>query len=454
VGRDEAEAKARARARYGEDVPLRQEEDVLDTWFSSALWPFGVMGWPEETEDLKVFYPTSLLITGFDILFFWVARMIMTGLHFMGEIPFGEVYITPLIVDEKGQKMSKSRGNIIDPMEVKESHGMDALRFTLSQASSKGRSWRLSWKALDDSRNFLNKIWNMARFVIQNTRDAPTDFSISDRELAPEDRWILSRISWLAGKVRAELDRYNFHLAAEALYDFTWHDFCDWYLELSKIRLYGDDPEARHTAQAVLLEVLDRLLKLLHPFMPFITEEIWQRLGRKGTIATAPFPREEPAWRDPAAEEAFERFRALVVEIRAVRAELKVPASSEVEVVLAGNPVEVKRLLAFSSAIKRLTRAREVRPEPAYVPGPGTAKVVLGEAEAFLPLSGIVDLSAEKERIRKELEKIEQKLSSLEARLANEDFRRKAPKEVVRKTEDEVNELRNQRERLKRYLEI
>ncbi|NOX44998.1 MAG: valine--tRNA ligase [Caldiserica bacterium] len=454
VGRNEEEAKARARERYGEDVPLRQEEDVLDTWFSSALWPFGVMGWPEETEDLKTFYPTSLLITGFDILFFWVARMIMTGLHFMGEIPFREVYITPLIVDEKGQKMSKSRGNIIDPMEVKESHGMDALRFTLSQASSKGRSWRLSWKALDDSRNFLNKIWNMARFIVANTRDLPADASPSGRDLLPEDRWILSRISWLAGKVRAELDKYNFHLAAEALYDFTWHDFCDWYLELSKIRLYGDDPEARHTAQAVLVEVLDRLLRLLHPFMPFITEEIWRILGRGDTIATAPFPREEPSWRDPAAEEAFERFRSLAVEIRAVRAELGVPASAEVEVILTGEPTEVERLLAFAPAIRRLCRAAEVRHDPGYVPGPGTAKVVLGAVEAFIPLAGTVDLSREKGRIRKDLAKVERKLSALEARLANEEFRRKAPEEVVRRAEEEAEELRAQRERLKRYLEI
>ncbi len=454
VGRDEEEAAARARAHYGEDVPLKQEEDVLDTWFSSALWPFGVMGWPDETEDLRTFYPTSLLITGFDILFFWVARMIMTGLHFMGEIPFREVYITPLIVDEKGQKMSKSRGNIIDPLEVKETHGMDALRFTLSQASSKGRSWRLSWKALDDGRNFLNKIWNMARFIIQNTRDLPEGVSLEGRELSPEDRWILSRISWLVGKVRAELDKYNFHLAAEALYDFTWHDFCDWYLELSKIRLYGDDPGAKRTAQAVLVEVLDRLLRLLHPFMPFITEEIWQLLGREGTIATAPFPREEPSWRDPAAEEGFARFRDLVVEIRAVRAELGVPAAAEVEVILAGELGEVERLLAFAPAIRRLCRAKGVRHEPAYDPGPGTAKVVLGAVEAFVPLSGVVDLSREKERIAKDLEKIERKLSGLESRLANEEFRSKAPEEVVKKTEAEAEELRAKRERLKRYLEL
>ena len=454
VGRNEEEAAARARAHYGEDVPLRQEEDVLDTWFSSALWPFGVMGWPDETEDLRTFYPTSLLITGFDILFFWVARMIMTGLHFMGEIPFREVYITPLIVDEKGQKMSKSRGNIIDPLEVKETHGMDALRFTLSQASSKGRSWRLSWKALDDGRNFLNKIWNMARFIIQNTRDLPEGTSLEARGLFPEDRWILSRISWLAGKVRGELDKYNFHLAAEALYDFTWHDFCDWYLELSKIRLYGDDPEAKRTAQVVLLEVLDRLLRLLHPFMPFITEEIWQLLGRKGTIATAPFPKEEPSWRDPAAEEGFARFRDLVVEIRAVRAELGVPAAAEVEVILTGERSEVERLLSFAPAIRRLCRAKGVRYEPAYSPSPGTAKVVLGSVEAFVPLSGVVDLSREKERIAKDLGKIERKLSSLESRLANEEFRSKAPEEVVKKAEAEAAELRAKRERLKRYLEL
>ena len=453
VGRDEDEAKARAREYYGEDVPLRQEEDVLDTWFSSALWPFGVMGWPEETEDLRVFYPTSLLITGFDILFFWVARMIMMGLHFTGKVPFRTVYIHPLIVDEKGQKMSKSRGNIIDPLKVKETHGMDALRFTLAQSSAKGRSIRLSWKAIDEGRNFLNKLWNMSRFVLQNTQDFTPGGSLPEG-LALEDRWILSRLSWIAGKVREELEKYNFHLAAEALYRFVWHDFCDWYLEVSKTRLYGEDPGARRTAQAILRLGLDVILRLLHPFMPFITEEIWQRLGKDDTIALAPFPEPVPSWEDPEAEEAFQRFRELVVEIRAVRAELGVPASAQVEVILSGDREQARDILELGPVLSRLARVKGLSFQETYDPGPGTAKVVVGGLEAFIPLAGTVDLAKEKERLRRELEKLERKLSALEARLANPAFRANAPGEVVQRAEAEAAELRERRERIKRYLEL
>jgi len=451
---DEEEARAKARTHYGEDVELHQEEDVLDTWFSSSLWPFSVMGWPDETEDLKRFYPTSLLITGFDILFFWVARMVMMGLHFMGEVPFREVYITPLIVDERGQKMSKSRGNVIDPMEVKESHGMDALRFTLSHASSKGRAWRLSWTQLDESRNFLNKIWNMARFILQNTEDLPEGLSLSGRTLAWEDRWILSLLSRLVGKVREELDRYNFHLAAEALYHFTWHELCDWYLEVAKVRLAGEDEEAKRTCQLVLREVLDVLLRLLHPYMPYITEEIWRHRGHEGTVALAEFPRPRPDLVDPQAERLFELFKELVTEVRAIRAELRVPAGAEVEVIVSGAEEAARGLLsAFEAAVKKLARASRVRYEEAFTPPPGTAKGVAGPLIIYLPLAGVVDWAAAKERLEKELAKVEAELGKLEARLSNESFRDRAPAEVVAKTEEQAQALRARRARLKRHLE-
>ncbi len=450
---DEQGARAQARAHYGEDVELHQEEDVLDTWFSSSLWPFSVMGWPEETEDLKRFYPTSLLITGFDILFFWVARMVMMGLKFMGEVPFREVYITPLIVDERGQKMSKSRGNVIDPMEVKEKQGMDALRFTLSHASSKGRAWRLSWDQLDEARNFLNKVWNMARFVLQNIEDLPEGLSLAGHELAWEDRWIMSRLARTVEKVRMELDRYNFHLAADALYHFTWDELCDWYLEVVKVRL-ADEGEGRRTAQLVLREVLDALLRLMHPYMPFITEEIWRHLGKEGTIALAEFPRPTPERIDPEAERLFDLFRELVTEVRAVRAELGVPAKAELEAVLSSDREEGEELVReFSAPARRLARLSSLRYEEDYRPPAGAAKGVVGSLTLYLPLSGVVDWEATRARLRRALEKVEGELEKLEARLANPDFRRRAPGEVVAKTEAEARQLRARKARLIRHLE-
>ena len=450
---DEAKARAKARAYYGRDVELHQDEDVLDTWFSSSLWPFSVMGWPEETEDLKRFYPTSLLITGFDILFFWVARMVMMGLKFMGEVPFREVYITPLIVDERGQKMSKSRGNVIDPMEVKEKQGMDALRFTLSHASSKGRAWRLSWDQLDEARNFLNKVWNMARFVLQNIEDLPEGLSLAGHELAWEDRWIMSRLARTVEKVRMELDRYNFHLAADALYHFTWDELCDWYLEVVKVRL-ADEGEGRRTAQLVLREVLDALLRLMHPYMPFITEEIWRHLGKEGTIALAEFPRPTPERIDPEAERLFDLFRELVTEVRAVRAELGVPAKAELEAVLSSDREEGEELVReFSAPARRLARLSSLRYEEDYRPPAGAAKGVVGSLTLYLPLSGVVDWEATRARLRRALEKVEGELEKLEARLANPDFRRRAPGEVVAKTEAEARQLRARKARLIRHLE-
>ncbi|HEC63091.1 MAG TPA: valine--tRNA ligase, partial [Candidatus Acetothermia bacterium] len=434
------------------DVELRQDEDVLDTWFSSSLWPFSVMGWPDQTPELKRFYPTSLLITGFDILFFWVARMVMMGLKFMGQVPFHEVYITPLVVDEKGQKMSKSRGNIIDPMEVKETHGMDALRFTLSHATSKGRAWRLSYDQLDESRNFLNKIWNMARFVLQNLEDLPAELSLEGRQLAWEDRWILSRLARTVEKVRTELDRYNFHLAADALYHFTWDELCDWYLEVVKVRLGGGGDE-RRTAQLVLREVLEVLLRLMHPMMPFITEELWQQLGKGGSIARAEFPRPVPEWIDPEAENRFSIFRELVTEVRALRAELGVPAKAELEAVISGDRGTAQQLLnGFATAACRLARLSVLRYEASFSPPEGTAKGVAGPLTVYLPLAGVVDWAAALARLRKELSKVEAELAKLEQRLANPDFRARAPAQVVAKAEREAAVLRARKARLEAHL--
>ncbi|MBC7317996.1 valine--tRNA ligase [Candidatus Bipolaricaulota bacterium] len=450
VAMDEKEAKRIARERYGKDVELQQDEDVLDTWFSSALWPFSVMGWPDSTEDLRTFYPTDLLITGFDILFFWVARMVMMGLHFLGEVPFREVLITPLIVDERGQKMSKTRGNVIDPMELIESHGADALRFTMVHISGKGRSARFSRSLLDESRDFLNKIWNMARFVLTNTADLPADANLSGRKLAWEDRWILSRLQAVISEVRDYLERYAFHLAAESLYHFIWDELCDWYLELSKVRLYGDEPEARRTAQVVLRKVLVDVVHLLHPFMPFITEEIGNHLGLE--VSRGAYPKPEENLRDPEAEEVLSAFCELVREIRAMRAELGLDPAQELELVVTGGEKAQTILGELGAGLSRLARVRP-RWDPEGRPEGPAARGLAGDIPFFLGLPGEVDWSALRNRLQRNLSKVEEELSALEARLNNPAFREKASEEVVGKTEAQAQELRARRARLLRFWE-
>jgi len=452
VAMDEDDATVQARAHYGKAVELRQDEDVLDTWFSSSLWPFSIMGWPDETEDQRVFYPTSVLVTAFDILFFWVARMVMMGLHFKGEVPFRTVILTPLIVDDEGKKMSKSKGNVADPLDIKETHGVDALRFTLAHSASKGQTLRLGTRELDEARNFLNKIWNMARFVLQNT--GQQEEGTPEAALAWEDRWILSRLTRTTLKIREELNRYNFHLVAEALYRFTWHELCDWYLELCKPRLQGDDGAARSASQRVLREVLTELLHILHPVMPFITEEIWSHVEGDGPLALRSFPAHRPEWVDAEAERRIEQLQAAITEIRALRAELRVPASARVEVVLSGQDeggatfVEV-----FAPALEQMARAASVRFEPAYVPSGRTARGVAGAFNVYLPLGELVDWDAELERLKREIAKVEAEIEALEARLANPAFRSRAPEEVVAKALREVETLARHRERLNRHLE-
>jgi len=450
VAMDEEEAKELARQHYGKDVELRQDEDVLDTWFSSALWPFSVMGWPDTTEDLKAFYPTDLLITGFDILFFWVARMVMMGLHFLGEVPFREVLITPLIVDERGQKMSKTRGNVIDPLELIQSHGADALRFTMVHISGKGRAARFSRALLDESRDFLNKIWNMARFILTNTEDLPPEVELWGRPLAWEDRWILSRLQTVIGEVRGYLERYAFHLAAETLYHFIWDEVCDWYLELAKVRLYGEDEEARRTAQIVLRHVLQHIIHLLHPFMPFITEEIGTYLGQE--VSRGRYPKPEEEWRDAEAEEVLAAFQELVREIRAMRAELGLDPALELDLIVTSGNKAPLLLGELGAGLARLARVR-----PSWKPGGAkfdhVARGLAHDITFFLVLPGEVDWSALRNRLQRNLKKVEEELASLETRLSNPEFREKAPEEVLAKTEAQAQELRARRARLLRFLE-
>ncbi len=449
VAMDEEEARALARAHYGKDVELRQDEDVLDTWFSSALWPFSVMGWPEETLDLRTFYPTDLLITGFDILFFWVARMVMMGLHFLGEVPFRVVLITPLIVDERGQKMSKTRGNVIDPLELIQSHGADALRFTMVHISGKGRSARFSRSLLDESRDFLNKIWNMARFILTNTEDLPEGLALSGRPLAWEDRWVLSRLQAVIDEVRDYLERYLFHLAAESLYHFVWGEVCDWYLELAKVRLYGEDLEARRTAQLVLRTLLAAIVRLLHPVLPYITEEIGSYLGME--VSRSAYPKSDPSLRDPEAEAVLSAFQALVREVRALRAELGLDPGRELELVVTGGAQAERILSELGPALARLAR---VRPRLALgAAAPATAAHGLAaDLSFFIPLEGKLDWAAVEARLRKTLAKVEAELTGLEERLASPEFRERAPEEVVAEAEGRAQELRARKIRLLRLL--
>ncbi|MCD6136854.1 valine--tRNA ligase [Candidatus Bipolaricaulota bacterium] len=443
---DEQEARERAKEHYGRDVELRQEEDVLDTWFSSSLWPFSVMGWPEKTADLDYFYPTSVLMTGFDILFFWVSRMLMMGLHFTGKAPFPEVYITPLVVDAHGQKMSKSKGNSIDPMEVKETYGMDALRFALAQSTSKGRSMRLPQSLLDEARNFLNKVWNMARFVLMNLGDERPQ--LPESVTALEDRFILSRLSATISSMRGNLEEYNFNLAVEALYAFVWHDYCDWYLEISKERLAGGDGAVR----GVLYHTLREIVKLLHPFVPFISEQLWRTLGEEPTsVGLASFP--VTGERDLEAEAQMEIFQEAVRAVRAVRAELSVPQNAVVSVLVRTEDQRLTSLIEeMQGPLCTLCGASEWRAAPDIAAPEGSARQVISGADLFVPLADLIDIEAEKERIKKELKQAESDLERTRRNLANESFLSHAPEQVVEKERAKEEEFLTKAERLRANL--
>jgi len=432
---NEQEAQEKATKHYGLTVELRQEEDVLDTWFSSSLWPFSVMGWPEKTADLDYFYPSSVLITGFDILFFWVSRMLMMGLHFTGEVPFPEVYITPLIVDANGQKMSKSKGNSIDPMDVKETYGMDALRFSLAQSTSKGRSMRLPQSLLDEARNFLNKVWNMSRFVLMNLNDERPELPTNLTAL--EDRFILSRLSATVTAIRENLEDYNFNLAIEALYAFVWHDFCDWYLEMAKERLAGDDQQVR----GVLYHTLREIVKLLHPFVPFISERLWQTLGEEPTsVSLAAFPKAGEC--NPAAEAQMAIFQEAVRAVRAIRAELSVPQNAKLSVLVRTDDPKLTALIGeLQGTLCTLCGADEWLVATDISAPEGSARQVISGADLFVPLADLIDIDAEKKRIARDLSQIESDLERTRKNLANESFLSHAPAEVVEKEREKEQEF-------------
>ena len=419
---------------------LTREEDVLDTWFSSALWPFSTLGWPEQTADLNYWYPTSVMVTGYDIIFFWVARMIFSGCEQMKKIPFHTVLIHGLVRDDKGRKMSKSLGNGIDPLEMAEKYGADALRFNLITGNSPGNDTRFYTEKCEAMRNFANKIWNASRFVMMNLTIDRYELPTADK-LEREDKWVLSKLNRLVKEVTENLDSFEIGVASAKVYDFIWDTYCDWYIELTKTRLNGTDEDAKLTAQNVLCYVLVTLLKLLHPFMPFITEEIYQALpkcdGAEDILMTAQWPEYTEALSFPAEESAMEAVMDLIRAIRARRAEMNVPPSKKAELMIVTDQAEpYQQGLHF---IQRLAYASNVTfPETAPADVTGLVSVVTHDATAYLPLSELVDLAAERERIAKELEKAKNGLRITEGKLANEKFVAHAPENVVNAEREKV----------------
>ena len=416
--------------------PMRQDPDTLDTWFSSALWPFSTLGWPDETEDLKYFYPTSTLVTGYDIITFWVSRMIFSGLEYMGEKPFSDVLIHGLVRDSQGRKMSKSLGNGIDPLEIIDKYGADALRFTLATGNSPGNDMRFSDDRVEASRNFANKIWNAARFILMNIQDDDIEGKLPS-ELTMEDKWVITKYNRLAKEVNENLDKFEIGLAVSKLYDFIWDIFCDWYIELAKARLQSNDSK---NVKNVLVYVLSNTLKLLHPFMPFITEEIWQTLPHEGdTIMLAAFPEYDEALDFSEDEEKFEAVVKLISAIRSRRSEMNVVPSRKAKVhILTGKQELFEGAKQF---IMKLAFASEVD----FVDAPvteGAVTVVTDDCKAYIPLGDLVDFEAERARLQRELNTAKSDFEFVSKKLSNQGFVSKAPATVVAEQRDKAEKLK------------
>jgi len=425
---------------------LEQEKDVLDTWFSSALWPFSTMGWPEQTKELATFYPTSVLITSFDILFFWVARMMMMGLHFMDEVPFRDVYLHALVRDKHGKKMSKSTGNVIDPLEVMGRYGTDAMRFTLTAFAAQGREIKLDEDRIEGYRFFINKIWNAARFALMHVSDC--DLSIRQvtqrpQELSLVHRWILSRTAATISAVRAGLDGYHFNDVASANYQFIWHEFCDWYLEWIKADLFSKDETAKNQARGVLLVVLETILKLIHPITPFVTEEIWSVLpGERPTLMLAPFPEERQDWQNSQAEEEMAILMGVITGIRNIRSEADVHPSARIEAFVICNDEEKKALVeAFSTPLSDMTRLASLTVQLGGDKPADAATYIYSDIEIYVPLKGLVDVAAELEKLGREREKTEIKLKQVNGKLSNDKFLANAPADVVAQEQEKKSAL-------------
>lgn len=419
---------------------ITQEEDVLDTWFSSALWPFSTLGWPDEnSEDFKYFYPTDVLVTGYDIIFFWVARMIFSGCAHTGKTPFHTVFIHGLVRDDKGRKMSKSLGNGIDPLEMAEKYGADALRFNLITGNSPGNDMRFYVEKCEAMRNFANKIWNASRFVMMNL--TITENQLPDT-LEPEDKWILCRLGEVIGEVTENMEAYELGVASAKVYDFIWSDYCDWYIELTKARLQGEDEAAKVQAQQVLVYVLTETLKLLHPFMPFITEEIWQALPHEGDfLMLQSWPKADPAWSDVKAKESMEAVMDVIRAIRARRSEMNVPPSKKAALTIVTNEADI--FASGEAHLKRLAWCSSVTVQKEDLTDTaGMVCDITHMAKLYMPLAELVDLAKEKARLEKDLGKKQGELKGLEGKLSNPGFLNKAPEHVVAAEKDRAEKLK------------
>jgi len=437
---------------------LRQDEDVLDTWFSSALWPFSTLGWPSKTPELSKYYPTSVLVTGFDIIFFWVARMIMMGMKFMGDVPFRDVYIHALVRDASGQKMSKSKGNVIDPLIMMEKYGTDAFRFTLAAFAAQGRDVKFSEERVEGYRHFVNKLWNASRFILLNAGDSAVPVSIRTDGLDIGSKWILSRLAAAASDINSSFEDYRFNDAANTVYQFTWHELCDWYIEMVKPVLY-DESADREQVRKCLVYILDKTLRLLHPFMPYVTEEIWQHMtfsaederGTGKSIAVAAFPHALP--RDEGAEAEMAILTETVTGIRNIRGELNLSPSLELKAyirTLAESTVDVlKKNLAY---LKKLAKVDVVEIGGGVKKPKGAAAAVRSFVEVYVPLEGLLNIDAEVDRLRKEMTKVEETISFLNKKLLNEDFLKRAPKEVIAKEKEKYEECLRKKERIQEHV--
>jgi len=445
VAFSEDEAKAEARTHYGKDVALERDPDVLDTWFSSALWPFSTLGWPDQTPELAKYYPTNVLVTGWDILFFWVARMMMMGMYFMKEVPFRTVYLHGLVTDEKGQKMSKSTGNVIDPLELIDKYGADALRFTVtSLASAQAGRLRLSPARVEGARNFATKLWNATRFAEMNGAALPKGFDPSSAKLTV-NKWMLGELARANTAIDKAMTDFRLNEAANTLYEFVWGVVCDWYVELTKPILQGADGPEKDETRAVTAFVLRETVKLMHPVMPFITEELWDKLGHRaehGPLIGQPWP--VPTVLDAAADSEMGWLVKLISDIRSARAELNVPAAAKLKMlVVGGDGTTAARLATHRAAIERLARIEDI--EAATAAPKASLQIVVGEATYALPIGEVIDLKAEGARLQKEIKKLADEVAKIDAKLGNQAFVSRAPEEVV----EEQRERRSQAEQTK-----
>ncbi len=449
----EAEAKAAALQHYGKDVALERDPDVLDTWFSSALWPFSTLGWPDKTPELAKYYPTSVLVTGWDILFFWVARMMMMGMHFVKEVPFRTVYLHGLVTDEKGQKMSKSKGNVIDPLDLIDKYGADALRFTVaSLAAAQAGRLRLAPARVEGSRNFATKLWNATRYAEMNGAALPKGFDPATAKLTV-NKWMLGELARANTTIDKALTEFRLNDAASALYEFIWGIVCDWYVELTKPILQGADGAEKDETRAVTAFVLRETVKLLHPVMPFITEELWDKLGHRaehGALIGQPWP--VPLALDAASDAEIGWLVKLISDIRSARAELNVPAAAKLRMlVVGGDGTTAARLETHRAAIERLARIEGIEAAPAAPKG--ALQIVVGEATYALPVTDVIDLKAEGARLQKEIKKLADEVVKIDAKLGNAAFVSKAPEEVVEEQRERRSQAEQTRERLSTALE-